>query len=330
MIDRSQQCLSSLNLRLCKATKATEQKVLNKMRIHPIRNRNREQSSAHLFSKKGVGTSTKREAGFPLIALSMFLLSNIPTGACLWWVGNSQFIAIDAWSFVFTGAFSTTMVGAGAGAWVRAITGSGAWVWAGVWAIAWAVVQALAGPWALAWSVAGFGAVIWVGAWLELTVSFSWAWAVAGAIAWVGAGTWTQIKARAANGVRYWAGAVVGLEAVAVAGAGALSAYWAGADARDVGAKWAGVGGIATTQAGVIVGLSTALIDSGVQSLIVAALGLLQIAFMLKSLKPIAQSLPTHFRSTIQPFTILNVACILGMLCGASLAWALSFMSSAA
>ena len=65
---------------------------------------------------------------------------------------------------------------------------------------------------------------------------------------------------------------------------------------------------------------------SDAQSIIVIVPCLFQAFLLVKSLKPSTRVLSNRFHSAFKPFAILNTACVLGMLCGAGLAWWFSSM----
>ena len=274
-----------------------------------------ERPSSQSSPPKSAKPEKKRYSSFPFISLGLFLLGNSPTGGCLFLLGNSHNTDPEAWTFVFYGLLSAPL--------------AAAWVSTGVWALAEAEALVVAMALTMAWAIVG--ALAWAGASavavpgaLAGVIVGALAWAVAMTGAWAAAGVWVIV----AIVITIESGAVA--VAVAVAWAGFLGAYLAGSDARNANAEWAGVGGSAIALAGLVAGLSTALLNSAVQNAIVVVLCLLQIVLLVRSLKPITKSLSVLYPSKNQPFIILNVACVLGMLSGAVLAWWLSSMSTAA
>ena len=282
-----------------------------------------EESASRSFSQKEVKSGRGKYSGFPLGSLSLLLLGNVPTGACLWVLGASPSVDVEAWAFVFAGISSATLTGAVALVIGSSVpTRSGDWVF--VLAFALAAAGSFVGAWAaIAWSIlvtlvfamacvdARTRAVTGFSNWV-LLVAVAWAWAwvlgVIGSVALAMAGSFT----------------------VVVAVAGFFGAYLAWLDARDTNAQWAGVGASAISLAGLMVGLSTTLLNGAAQNAIVVVLCFLQIVLLVISLESITKSLSALYRSKFPPFIILNAACVLGMLGGAVFAWWLSSMNTAA
>ncbi len=269
--------------------------------------------------RSSVKIPPKKQSAFPWMSLMLFLFGNVPTGACLWLLGNSPDIDTDAWTLVFGGFASVVLAGvvgytvvlpvsltvglamfgsgALAGVWCGALAGSVAWAWA--WASSWLVALALV------WAVIGSLCVVA---------------AVSGAEAWVSPETWSTVWAAAEAKFWLWLLALAGL----------LSAYKAGNDAHDIRANWAGIGGSSNALAVIMSGLSMILLDDAELRTVIIVFCFLQTVLLLRSLKSATNSLSILYASKIQSFIILNAACVLGMLGGAVLAWWLSSMNTAA
>lgn len=268
--------------------------------------------------KQAVQTSYEKSLQhhhFPWISLSLFFLSNMPTGVCLWTLGTTSENAVsEAWYAVLLGATFVTFNAAMAGM----------AVWAG------AIVLTESAT--LAWLISLIGTLAFsgIGAFtLALTAAKTIAWAGAGTVA--GALAWAWVVPDAAGVVLSFIVAITwsiamagsGVTAIAATGFGFAGASWAGIKTHELGKdiSWIGIGGSATALAGFMAGLSSALIDNSALDIAVLILSGLQIFLMVKSLHPVTVSLSNRASSKVKSFTILNTACVLGIICGASLMW---------
>ncbi|MFK8186452.1 MAG: protein kinase [Phormidesmis sp.] len=283
------------------------------------------------YEKRAKNSSQQHES-FPWAPLSLFFLSNIPTGSALGALvfdTSSGWDVTTSWSFVLAGILfvalntvwlavrSRAMVAAGAGI-VTVILGlvcSLLWDYspdgvAGAVVVAWILVGTYAGVGGLTWAV--------ILSWAKPMV---WALAMSGIGAWAWALLFSLIVASTA--VASW------LSVAALTGAGFsfIGIVWASTKIHKVkkDAYWTGIGGSAISSAGFITGVWFPVIfsEQGNVFLSMCALTLsgLQIVLMVKVLQPIILSLSGLYQSKVKPFMILNTACVLGLLFGAVIAW---------
>ena len=268
-----------------------------------------------------------------LLSICLFLAGNVPTGSSLWLLGESPDSAVGVWTFVAVSIMSVPSAVVVIASVTMAVDDDDdakaevlgrAFFFSAIVSVALAAAWAVLGLNSVAVAVVGAfavaGAYAWAVAWTLESVSvtglilvfIAGTWSVAGATAIVWAGVWAN----------YWA--------VTLAMAGTVGSYLAGSNARCTDTDWAKVGGSATAVAGLVVGLSTTLLDSGMQNVIVVILCFLQIVLLVGSLKSITRSLSVLSRSKTQSFLTLNVTCALGLLLGVFLAWRFAPVANAA